>query len=104
MTPTQTPTEPQRAAGQGRDGTECTRCPSWVLRCGHLEGQLVYLADVRRWTGFYEVHGPTTMLVESEDIEVRRHSGCVPLATAVRGLADEEFDRRNLALLGREAL
>ena len=88
----------------------CPTCPSWVVRCSHLDGQTVYIVDVKMlrgqtqtqgW-GDYEVHGPTVINVESENPEVRRHglpgnedNGCVPDLTSNREEADEFFTKRD---------
>jgi hypothetical protein len=78
---------------------ECP-CPSWAKPCIHFEGQVVYVVD-KVLTGWYEVHGPTTILVESEDAEVRRHTGCIPLVTQSLPAAEAEFRKREAALLER---
>ena len=44
--------------------SECTVCPEWVLRCAHLEGQVVWLIDLPGWAathGPYEARGQFTV-------------------------------------------
>ncbi len=73
-------------------------CPPWVEPCVHFDGRVVYIG--RPNGALYEVHGPTKILIESNDPMVRRHDGCVPSAFWEERLARDEFDRRAEQLLG----
>ncbi|KKM95368.1 hypothetical protein LCGC14_1188920 [marine sediment metagenome] len=66
-------------------------CPPWVVQCVHCVGQVVYIAFLH---GRYEAHGPTKVLVESNDPEVRRHIPCMSVAFSTEVLALEDFARR----------
>jgi hypothetical protein len=80
-----------------RDGVRECGCPAWVLPCVQFGGQVVYVVS-SKFTGWYEVHGPTTILVESEDPKIRRHSGCEPTHSRDYASAEADFHRHEKEL------
>ena len=74
-----------------RDPRQECGCPPFVVRCAHYEGQVVYIGFLN---GQYEAHGPTKVLVESNDPEVRRHTPCFSVAFGTEVLASKDFARR----------
>ena len=84
----------------------CPVCPTWVVRCSHLDDDTVYVVDVSLARGItgagYEVHGPTQITLESENPDVRTHGftwkGCTPEMTTSREEADEFFVKRDKEL------
>ena len=86
------PSSPQPSPNGQR---ECSQCPSWVLRCAHWEGQVLSLTGPFNDT--YGVHGPAVG---------RSGEYCHNCYAAGDSLpaAEAEFERRNLELMGREAV
>ncbi len=62
----------------------CTRCPSFVARCGHLEDTVIRMSHQARWWLVWQIT-----------------EGAVGYSrdSATRAEADAEFERREEALL-----
>ncbi len=69
----------------------CTRCPEFVVRCGHLEEDVVYIADAGY--GSFTVVGPWGAGLPGYPISPYF------AARPTRAEADAEFERREEALL-----
>ena len=86
----------------------CTRCPPFVVRCGHLGEDLAWVIDRRKCppphttSGPYEVAGMGfTTACNMEGHEHISIMSANVMRFLTRAEADEEFTRREEALLGR---